>query len=315
MKRLGCSAYAHLDDDRKKILDSSTTPNHSNHGADFGECNSLIFKAKIKENSQTLDCRPEKVIMATTKQSKDFLNKESIAKLPQKDSLRRGIRRQQAAIHPRAPQTLEDIEEIPQKYAFIDHEKFLPKNMTTKSGTKILIFATTSSLQVLGIGSRWLGDGTLKVVPSMFTQLYTIHSFVERVWTPGVYSLLSSKQKETYEELLGLAVELIQVELNKTPSPNYVLSDFELSFMKAVKKVFPNTQIFGCLFHFGQVVWRRVQKYGLQSSLSQAKNVYLRSDLHSLISLAFVPVADVKDNFDDLVETIDPSLAMVVAHI
>ena len=94
IKQLGCSAYVHLDEDRKKILDSSTTPNHSNHGADFGKCNSLIFKAKIKENSQTLDCRPEKVIMATTKQSKDFLNEESIAKLLQKDSLRRGICRQ-----------------------------------------------------------------------------------------------------------------------------------------------------------------------------------------------------------------------------
>ena len=207
MKRLGCSAYVHLDEDRKKILDSSTTPNHSNQGADFVECNSLVFKAKIKENSQTLDCRPEKVIMATTKQSKDFLNKESITKLPQKDSLRRGIRRQQAAIHPRAPRTLEDIEEIPQK------------NITTKSGTKILIFATTSSLQVLGIGSGWLADGTFKVVPSVFTQLYTIHSFVDGVWTSEVYALLSSKQKETYEELLGLVVELIQVELNKTPSP------------------------------------------------------------------------------------------------
>ena len=101
------------------------------------------------------------------------------------------------------------------------------------------------------------------------------------------------ESKKAYEELLGLVVELIQVELNKTPSPNYVLSDFELSFMKALKKVFPNTQTFGCLFHFGQMVWRRVQKYGLQSSLSQAKNVDLRSNLHSLIALAFFPVADV----------------------
>ena len=149
----------------------------------------------------------------------------------------------------------------------------------------------------------------------MFTQLYTIHSFVDGVWTPGVYALLSSKQKETYEDLLGLVVELIEVELNKTPLPNYVLSDFELSFTKAVKKLFPNTQIFGCSFHLDQMMRRRVQKHGSQSNLSQAKNVNLRSDLHSLTALAFVPVADVSDNFNDLVETIDPSLAMVVAHI
>ena len=58
-----------------------------------------------------------------------------------------------------------------------------------------------------------------------------------------------------------------------------------------------------------------VVKHQRRPSLSQAKNVNLRSDLHSLIALAFDPVADVKDNFDDLVETIDPSLAMVVAHI
>ena len=45
--------------------------------------------------------------MVTTKQSKDFLNEESIAKLPQKDSLRRGICLKQAAIHLRAPQTLQ----------------------------------------------------------------------------------------------------------------------------------------------------------------------------------------------------------------
>ena len=233
MKWLDCSTYVHLDENKKEILDSSRTPNHSNYGAEFGECNCLIFKAKIKENSQTLDCRPEKVIMATTKQSKDSLNEESCAKLPQKDSLCRGICCQQAAIHPRAPQTVEDIE-IPQKYAFIDHQKFLQKNITTKSETKILIFATTSSLQVLGIGLGWLADGTFKVVPSIITQLYTIHSFVDEVWTPRVYALLSSKQKETYEELLGLVVELIQAELNKTPSPNYVLSDFDLSFMKDV---------------------------------------------------------------------------------
>ena len=68
--RLFCKCASTVDEDRKKILNSSTTPNHSNHGANFGECNSLIFKEKIKENSQTLNCRSEKVIMATIKQSK-----------------------------------------------------------------------------------------------------------------------------------------------------------------------------------------------------------------------------------------------------
>ena len=43
---------------------------------------------------------------------------------------------------------------------------------------------------------------------------------------------ITVQEKKIYEELLSLDVQLIQVGLNKTQSPSYVLSDFELSFMK-----------------------------------------------------------------------------------
>ena len=86
--------------------------------------------------------------------------------IPQKVNLLRAICRQQAAIH------LEGVEEISQSYYFINHQKFLQKNIIAKSETKILIFATTSSLQVLGIGSGWLADSTSEVVPSIHSALH-----------------------------------------------------------------------------------------------------------------------------------------------
>jgi len=46
----------------------------------------------------------------------------------------------------------------------------------------------------------WLADGTFKVVPSMFFQLYTIHfAFGNGVRPAAIYFLLSDKSAATYE--------------------------------------------------------------------------------------------------------------------
>ena len=315
MKRLGCTATMHLNEKRTEVLDGFPSSCHVGHGVDYGECNSLILKRRFKENSLSSDAMPEKVLITTVKQSQDLLNEACYAKLPQKESIRRAIRRQQASIHPRPPQTLQELKDIPQRYQYIADQLFLQKDVTTAAGTRILIFGTTCSLQVLGIGSAWLFDGTFKVVPQIFTQLYTIHSYVDGAWTPGVYALLSSKQKEAYIELLSEVVRLICSETNMQPNPTFLLSDFELGFMKAAAEVFPSAEVRGCLFHFGQMIWRRAQKAGLQASLNQPNSTNLRTDLHCIIALAFVPVNDIKTTFDDLVDKIDSKLDSVVAHI
>ena len=66
-------------------------------------------------------------------------------------------------------------------------------------------------------------------------------------------------------------IDLIEENFNLPPSPEFFLSDFQIGFMNAAQSVFPKASIFGCLFHFGQMVWRRMQKAGLQGELSQRK--------------------------------------------
>ena len=90
---------------------------------------------------------------------------------------------------------------------------------------------------------------------------------------------------------------------------------FFASFMKAAAKVFPTVEVRGCLFHFGQIIWRRAQSAGLQASLNQSNSTNLRAYLHCIIALGFVPVNDIKTTFDDLVDKIDSKLNSVVAHI
>jgi hypothetical protein len=41
------------------------------------------------------------------------------------------------------------------------------------------------------------------------------------------------------------------------------ITDYEKGLMNAVKDVFHNAEFNGCLFHFGQDIWRRINTSGL----------------------------------------------------
>ena len=49
--------------------------------------------------------------------------------------------------------------------------------------------------------------------------------------------------------------------------------------------------LLGCLFHFGQNVWRHVQNSGLSKKYQEDDN--FRANVKKLIVLAFVPLNDV----------------------
>lgn len=58
-----------------------------------------------------------------------------------------------------------------------------------------------------------------------------------------------------FRELLVVAANY---ELNLCPS--HIVCDFEMGIISAIKECFPTTDLRGCLFHFGQIIWRKVQK-------------------------------------------------------
>lgn len=70
---------------------------------------------------------------------------------------------------------------------------------------KILVFSTVSNIQKLSQSIFWIIDGTFKTVPTIFTQLYTIHAQVgygdnSRV-LPLVYVLMTSKREQCYSQM------------------------------------------------------------------------------------------------------------------
>lgn len=71
------------------------------------------------------------------------------------------------------------------------------------------------------------------------------------------------------------------------------------SYMYAFTECFPNIDIAGCYFHMIQCVWRKIQHYGLQKNYNT--NIIFVRNVRMLFSLAFVPVNDIIDAYEEIV--------------
>ena len=79
-----------------------------------------------------------------------------------------------------------------------NNEQFLISN-TLQAGEKgSLLFCTETALRLLADNTQWFMDGTFKVAPDMFRQLFTLHVLKSGKVLPCAYGLMVSKRKAPY---------------------------------------------------------------------------------------------------------------------
>ena len=108
-----------------------------------------------------------------------------------------------------------------------------------------------------------------------------------------VYVLACGKDYGTYHKIFSKLKEAEPMLKPKT-----VMVDFEQAAIKAVKNVFPESDVFGCFFHLCQSIYRHIQGNGLQSIY--ATDATFAQYMRCLAALAFVPPEHVYDHFQSL---------------
>jgi hypothetical protein len=73
--------------------------------------------------------------------------------------------------------------------------------------------------------------------------------------------------------------------------PNRIIIDFERGFINAISHCFPKTYISGCLFHYGQAIWRKIQNVSLSEKYKNCEK--FRKYMRSFLDLAFVPSSQI----------------------
>ena len=67
---------------------------------------------------------------------------------------------------------------------------------------RMFIFATDDALDMLANSPQWFGDGTFKLCPEIYFQIYTVHALSNNDVLPCVFGLLPSKTEVIYTDFL-----------------------------------------------------------------------------------------------------------------
>ena len=139
----------------------------------------------------------------------------------------------------------------------------------------------------------WSGDGTYKICPIIYHQLYTIHIQVGTLSIPRLFALLPGKGELVYDKLYE-ALKNLRVNLQ----PATIIMDFEKGAINSITNAFQGITVTLCLFHFFQSLYRKLVELGFINQYHNDGEFNLKIRCYS--ALAFLPVDHVVDAFIEL---------------
>ncbi|CAF3322392.1 unnamed protein product [Rotaria socialis] len=161
-------------------------------------------------------------------------------------------------------------------------------------GGRLMMFASPEQLDVLFHSDILFADGTFRVSPILFEQLYVLLGMQHGEAVPVCFILTSNRRHETYEAILR-CLRRIGSKKGIDLKPRSIICDFERAFMKAVVKQLPETLVTGCWFHFCQSCYRNIQKLGLMKVYDT--DAEARHLLRAFMGLALLPMNLIHDGF------------------
>ncbi|CAF2209980.1 unnamed protein product [Rotaria magnacalcarata] len=195
---------------------------------------------------------------------------DSISKFPTIKTLKNTISKQRRMIRPSLPKRIEDIPfPLPQLYTLTKHDENFLLFGGQLGRNRGFIFASQDDIRYLASQKYWFADGTFYTSPSIFYQIYSVHAFDE---------VLMNKIKETSN--------IIQLES--------ITIDFELAVKNVFHKSFPHVQVKGCLFHYGQALFRNFVDLNLRTAFQNDENV--RIWFRSFAAIALLPPEDMNES-------------------
>ena len=286
------------------VLTSDTTHNHPEEPA---ENEAFEIRACIRERAVSTFEPPRQILQ----RCENHASQETTALLPSYKSSQRTIERirQKNNVPYPVPTDLSEVA-IPEPLRCLaSGENFLLHDSGPSDPERFLMFGTAQNLLELGLAEHWFLDGTFSIAPTLFEQLYTIHAIKKNKNIPLVYILLTRKHQPLYTRVFERLFEL-----NDQLNPDSIMLDFELAAINAISSVFPNASIKGCYFHFSKAIYKHIK--GTPAEALYKNNEEARILLKCLLSMAFVPEADVIEVFEELQDSCDkfPDLIDVITY-
>lgn len=168
---------------------------------------------------------------------------------------------------------------------------------------RFFIFAFAEAIQFFNNGEIIQCDGTFKIVPDLFRQLYVVHARVAQITIPVFYILMENKSQRLYTRVFDVILSLTNA------APHRIITDFEIGAMNVLTSKYPDATFSGCFYHLQENNYKKLTELVMETSDGPKKmsqvygtNTQFALDMRLFSALAFLPVERVRDGFLEVVE-------------
>ena len=119
--------------------------------------------------------------------------------------------------------------------------------MALEARSIFLIFPTQEGIHYLPRNNQWFVDGTFKLWPEIFYQIYTIYALNNNQVFPCVFALLPKKKEDTFNWLFR---EVRNAVIRQRNEPTDIFIDFERTAVNAGTNQVPQLQVLKVNFNF-----------------------------------------------------------------
>ena len=286
-----CKARIHTSDNVviKKI-------NEHSHGASAASVEVAAIKTNVKRRAEESQDQPSAIINSCIQN----ISQAAQGALPSAESMRQIVkrRRNQLNLAPPNPVHVRELVITDEYKQYMtsngECENFLIAD-SGQSDDRILIFGRESWTAFLLDSDVWYADGTFKLAPPLFTQVYVILARRHGGVHPILYALLPNKRRATYVRMFRMLHDTIP-----RLKPRAISCDFEQAAIMAMKECFPDVKIQGCYYHLAHNVHKHLKQIGLQVLYNNNSNFALSAKM--ITALCFVPVSQLDNYIDALSE-------------
>lgn len=264
-----CKGYILLDQNNN-IIEIAT---HTTHLEEKEKVNRLKFLNTLGKSALETKDNPIDILSAMTSK----ISSNEIKNLPRVKSLIDKITKLRKN---NMPKLLNDFSLPYTLKTTLNGCNFLLCDEYLSERERILIFVSTFSKEIITKTKIFLMDGTFRICPTKFYQVFSVHAYVYNKTIPVVFALLPGKSIEIYNYLF------IKLKSEINFNPEIVVIDFEVAIKTSLESIYENIKLQGCSFHFSQTLWRKLGTLGLISLYKEKKEVY--ECVRNILNLTFV---------------------------
>ena len=161
---------------------------------------------------------------------------------------------------------------------------------------RVLIFSTEKLLKKIQHCEKGSIDGTFKISPEAWTQVFLLQLKVGDKFLPVAFGLLPNKEEKSYITFFKLISRWLE-DNNMNSNLKTMISDYETSIINAMKKTW-NCKVLGCRFHFGQALQRWVD----QNMKECLKDAEFEELFRCLLAFPMLNLEDLDDALSELTD-------------